>query len=405
MKMKEYYPKSGRVILHVDMNSFFASVEMAYDPGLKGKPLAIAGDVQQRKGIIVTCSYEARKFGVKTTMPVWQAKKRCPQLIVRKPNFERYRLASKAMFDILRGFSTMVEPVSIDEGYVDITDCHQLGTPVQIAKNIQTSILKQLDLPSSIGIAPNKFLAKTASGMKKPLGITVLRKRDIPAVLWPLPVADMHGIGEKTAEKLARIDIFTIRDLAHASDRKLNAALGIRGVKLKERANGIDPRKVDPEAAHVHKSIGSSMTLPKDISNRDELLHVLKELAAKVAERLKRKSYVSRNIMITIRYHHWVTVTRSHTLPNPVSGERDIYMAAKSLLAKHWNGDPVRLLGITGQDVIKEDRAYKQLDLFSFEKEAKKETLFHTIDQITEKYGPASIHMGIGRSQDDGKKS
>ena len=157
------YPKKGRVILHVDMNSFYASVEMANDTSLKGKPLAIAGDVEERRGIIITCSYEARKFGVKTTMPIWQAKKLCPQLIIQKPNFTRYREASVKMFELLRMYTELVEPVSIDEGYVDITACASLGSPIEIAKNIQTRLLETLDLPCSIGIAPNKFLAKTAS--------------------------------------------------------------------------------------------------------------------------------------------------------------------------------------------------------------------------------------------------
>ncbi|MFS0643938.1 DNA polymerase IV [Siminovitchia sp. 179-K 8D1 HS] len=399
--MKTFYPKNGRVILHVDMNSFYASVEMAYDPSLKGKPLAIAGDAKQRKGIIVTCSYEARKHGVKATMPVWQAKKLCPHLIVRKPNFDRYRIVSKAMFDILRTFSRLVEPVSIDEGYIDITNGHELGSPVQIAEKVQTEIMKQLDLPCSIGIAPNKFLAKMASGMKKPLGITVLRKRDIPGVLWPLPVIEMHGIGEKTAEKLAAINIFTIKDLAHANDIQLQAAIGIQGIKLKERANGNDMRKVDPEAANVNKSIGSSITLPRDISNQEELLHVLKELADKVAGRLKRKAYVANNIAIMIRYNSWDTVTRSSMQAKPVSAAGDIYLAAKTLFIKHWSGQPVRLLGITGQEIIKADQAFEQLDLFSYKKEAKKEPLYDAIDEITKKYGPSSIRMGVDQAKKD----
>src|SRR5690606_17106974 len=156
--MKEMYPKNGKVILHVDMNSFYASVEMAYDPSLQGKPLAIAGNVEERRGIIVTCSYEARAFGVKTTMPLWEAKRKCPNLIVRKPNFERYRTASLAMFDILRSYTELVEPVSIDEGYLDITDCYEKGSPIEIAKSIQETLKKTLLLPCSIGIAPNKFL-------------------------------------------------------------------------------------------------------------------------------------------------------------------------------------------------------------------------------------------------------
>lgn len=385
--MKEMYPKKGRVILHVDMNSFYASVEMAHDPSLKGKPLAIAGDVKERRGIIVTCSYEARRFGVKTTMPLWEAKKRCPQLIVKAPNFERYRAASMVMFELLNQFTDAVEPVSIDEGYLDITGCYELGSPITIAKTIQTRILDELDLPCSIGIAPNKFLAKMASDMKKPLGVTILRKRDIERVLWPLASGEMHGIGKKTANRLATIGIQTIGDLAKANEIQLKQLLGIYGLRLKERANGVDPRPVDPEAAAEFKSIGNSTTLPKDVSNQLELFRVLERLSEKVSIRLKRKNVVAMALGITIRFKDRLTITRSKKLRNPVQEKKEIFSFAKELLLKNWNGNPIRLLGITGSDLVDKHLAVKQLDLFSFEKEAKKEPLRKVVSELREKYG------------------
>ena len=385
--MKEMYPKNGRVILHVDMNSFYASVEMAHDPSLKGKPLAIAGNVEERRGIIVTCSYEARKFGVKTTMPLWQAKKLCPQIIVRKPNFDRYRAASTSMFDILRRYSHLVEPVSIDEGYMDITDSYELGSPLQIAESIQKVLLKELDIPCSIGIAPNKFLAKMASDMKKPLGITILRKRDIPSVLWPMAAGEMHGVGKKTAEKLAPLGIQTIGDLARANDIQLKVLLGINGLRLKDRANGVDKRAVNPESVYDFKSIGNSTTLAKDISNQHLLFEVIEGLVEKVTQRLKRKKVLAQTISVTIRYKDRKTITRSKKLTNPIGSSEDINTAAKRLFLKHWSGESVRLLGVTGTDLIEQDDAVKQLDLFSFEKEAKKEPLYHTMEMLREKYG------------------
>lgn len=385
--MKEMYPKKGRVILHVDMNSFYASVEMAYDQELKGKPLAIAGNPEERRGIIVTCSYEARKFGIKTTMPLWEAKKLCPDLIIKKPNFDRYRTASAAMFDILRQYTELVEPVSIDEGYLDITDCSDLGSPLHIAESIQKRILEQLDLPCSIGVAPNKFLAKTASDMKKPLGITVLRKRDIPSILWLLEAGQMHGVGSKTADKLNSIGIETIGELAKANDIQLKGLLGINGIRLKDRANGQDNRPVDPESVYDFKSIGNSTTLPRDISNQQELLKVLDKLSEQVAARMKRKEAVAANISVTIRFKDRKTITRSHKLQNPVSRQDEIASAAKSLFLKHWNGDSVRLLGITGTDLLEADKAVKQLDLFSYELDARKEPLFNTMSLLREKYG------------------
>ena len=387
INMKDMYPKNGRVILHVDMNSFYASVEMAYDPNLKGKPLAIAGNVEERRGIIVTCSYEARNFGVKTTMPLWEAKKLCPQLIVMKPNFERYRAASIGMFDILRQYTEMVEPVSIDEGYLDITESFEFGSPIDIAKSIQKRVLEQLDLPCSIGIAPNKFLAKMASDMKKPMGITILRKRDITKILWPLNTNEMHGVGKKTAEKLTTIGIHTIGDLAKGNEIQLKSLLGINGIRIKERANGIDKRPVDPGSIEEFKSIGNSTTLPRDVSNQHELYRVLDSLAETVSVRLKRKNVLTTTLGITIRYKDRRTITRSKKLPNPINHKEDLSVFAKQLFLKSWNGDPVRLLGITGNDLVDQDHAYKQLDLFSFENDAKKEPLLKTLSSLREKYG------------------
>ncbi|KON87133.1 DNA polymerase IV [Sporosarcina globispora] len=389
--MKQMYPKNGRVILHVDMNSFYASVEMAYDPLLKGKPLAIAGNPEERRGIIVTCSYEARSFGVKTTMPLWEAKKLCPQLIIMKPNFERYRTASMGMFDILHEYSSLVEPVSIDEGYVDITDSYEFGSPIEIAETIQKQIFQQLDLPCSIGVAPNKFLAKMASDMKKPMGITVLRKRDVPHILWPMQVEEMHGVGKKTGEKLRNLKITTIGELAKADEIILKAALGINGPRLKQKANGYDLTKVDPESASEFKSVGNSTTLPRDVSNQRELLQVFEKLAAQVSSRLKRKKVMTASLGITIRYKDRKTITRSRKLKNPIQQDEEIYKISKELFIKHWNGNAVRLLGITGADLVEPDQAVKQLDLFSFEKDAEKEPLFQTMDLLRKKYGSKII--------------
>ncbi|WP_456274132.1 DNA polymerase IV [Bacillus sp. AK031] len=397
--MHPHYPKKGRVILHVDMNSFYASVEAAYNPELKGKPLAIAGNPDERRGIIVTCSYEARSFGVKTTMPLWEAKKLCPQLIIMRPNFERYRAASQGMFDILRQYSQLVEPVSIDEGYVDITDSFSLGSPLFIAESIQNQVLSQLDLPCSIGIAPNKFLAKTASDMKKPMGITVLRKRDLPLKLWPLDVKEMHGIGEKTALKLNSVGINTIRELAAANDIILKSQLGINGLRLKSRANGSDDRPVDPDSVYDFKSIGNSTTLPRDTANQKELLSTLNQLSAKVASRMKSKDTLASTIIITLRFKDRKTITRSKKLKNPARTQEEIFEVAKALFLEHWNGNSIRLLGVTGQDLVERDEAALQLDLFSYEEHAKKEPLYETIEKLQSKFGKKMIQRGLAAKQ------
>ncbi|MFD1018630.1 DNA polymerase IV [Thalassobacillus hwangdonensis] len=385
--MSKYYPKNGRVIFHVDMNSFYASVEMAFNPELKGKPLAIAGNPEERKGIVVTSSYEARKHGVRTTMPLWEARKHCPDLIVMRPNFDRYRTASKEMFKILSDVTEQIQPVSIDEGYMDITDCEDQGTPLEIADQIQRRIAEELDLPCSIGIAPNKFLAKMASDMKKPMGITVLRKRDIPQKLWPLDIGEMYGVGEKTAEKLKKIDVKTIGDLAAHDVLQLKRVLGINGERLQNRANGVDQRPVDPDAVHEFKSIGKSTTLPEDTTDEREVQQVLRRLSSKVADRMRAKRVLARNVQVMIRYHDRKTITRSTQLPEHIKHAEDLFNISVRLFDQHWNQKPIRLLGVTAQDLAEEKELSQQLDLFSYETYAEKENLYKTIDDLTERYG------------------
>lgn len=392
--MKQYYPKDGRVIFHVDMNSFYASVEAAHDPSLKGKPLAIAGNAKERRGIIVTSSYEARAKGIRTTMPIWEAKKLCPTLIVMEPNFDRYRKASLQIFQLLREYTPLVEPVSIDEGYMDISSCYRLGTPLYIAQTIQKRILKELNLPCSIGIAPNKFLAKMASDMKKPRGITILRKREVEKVLWPLRVEEMHGIGKKTAEKLNKFGIITIGDLACADRLKLKQYLGVNGEKIFEHANGNDERAVDPDAVYDFKSIGNSTTLPVDTTSLEKIKAVLSNLADSVARRMSRKDVCAETIQITIRYSDRKTVTRSQTVVNPIESQSEIYKSALLLFNKHWNREPIRLLGITAQQLIDKKHAYKQLDLFNYKQDIKRYELTKTLDKLRNIFGEEAILKG-----------
>lgn len=377
--------KNHRVIFHIDMNSFYASVEMARDPKLKGKAIAIAGNPEQRKGIIVTSSYEARAKGVKTTMPLWEAKKLCPELIVLRPDFPSYREMSSRIFKLLYDITEWIEPVSIDEGYLDVTPLpiH----PLTLAEDIQTNILKQLDIPCSIGIGPNKFLAKTASDMKKPLGITVLRKRDIQSKLWPLPVSDMYGIGQKTAEKLNRIEIQTIEELATADTYALNQLLGINGERLQNRANGMDTRAVDPDALNEFKSIGNSETLPDDTTDETRLKQLLLKLTERVDGRLKRREVTGKSIQLTIRYKDRQTVTRSRTVSAFVDGVEDIYQVILELFAEHWTNQPVRLLGVTVSSLLERSSVLEQLSLFTYESQIKKAKAQETMKHLEEKYG------------------
>ncbi|WNB93622.1 DNA polymerase IV [Bacillus sp. NEB1478] len=380
-----------RIIFHVDMNSFYASVEMAKDSSLRGKPLAVAGNVEERKGIIVTCSYEAREKGVKTTMPLWQAKKLCPNLIVVPPDFETYKLYSSQIFRLLLEYTEWVEPVSIDEGYMDVTECQN---QLQLANEIQQRLLHELNMPCSIGIAPNKFLAKMASDMKKPLGITVLRKRDIPHKLWPLKVGELHGIGKKTEEKLNKYEIITVKDLAHAVDYEMKQRFGINGLKMKERANGIDSRPVDPSSVSDHRSIGSSTTLSEDIETVSEAEPVFRRLSEKVTKRLESKGCLALTVAITIRYSDRKTITRSKMLGNPSRNQEEIFKVAMKLFRQNWSKAAVRLLGITATEVIEKENATVQLDLFSVAKNEKEALLYDVLSTIEKKHGEGIIKRG-----------
>lgn len=394
--MSSFYPKNGRVILHIDANAFYASVEEAENPSLKQKPVIIAGNPEERKGIVVAANYLCKNRGVYTTMALREALKLVPEAVVIKPNHRVYKEYSKRIFTYVAGFSPLIEYASIDEAYLDISGCEELGAPIDIARRIQREVLEQFHIPLSIGIAPNKFLAKMASDMEKPLGVTVLRKRDVENVLWPRPVLEAHGIGDKTASKLKEKGIFTMGDLAKASDQLLASIMGIRGIRMKERVNGVDDRPVDPAANASFKSIGNSTTFAHNMTEPAAIHRKLEALAQSVSERMKQKRAVSRTIQVMIRYDDFKTVTRSQTLERDIEEKADILAAAEKLFFKHWNGAPVRLLGITAQNAMDKRTITKQMDLFSFQEEAdKSEPLYQTVEAIKRKFGEHMIKKGF----------
>lgn len=383
------------ILFHIDMNCFYASVEQSLNPRLKGKPVAVGGDPKERRGIIVTCSYEARALGIFTTMRVTDAMKICPQLIILKPNFERYRDASKKMFDILRSYTPLVEPVSIDEGYMDVSEIVNGKEAIQLASVIQRRLQKELDLPCSIGIAPNKFLAKTASDMKKPLGITVLRKREVKDVLWHLPVIEMHGIGKSTAQKLNDLHIQTIGDLATFDPVLLKQSFGKNGLRLFERANGIDDRAVDPESVFDTKSVGNSTTLAENIVSLRKLEETISLLATKVASRLQSKFLAGKTLSIQLRTADWKQITRSQTFTNGLYKQADIAREAKELARRHWNGEALRLVGVMVSHVENRQNRMEQLDIFTFKEHIKDEPVMTVMNELREKYGDQIIVRGM----------
>ncbi|WP_405110758.1 DNA polymerase IV [Paenibacillus sp. FSL K6-1217] len=388
----QYYPASGRVILHVDMNAFYCSVHEAEDPEqYKGKATAVAGSVEARRGIIVTCSYAARRLGISTGMQVQKALRICPSLMLIKPDFHLYRKYSNAFMQIAYSYTPLLEAVSIDECYLDITGSRQFGTPPEIAEALQRRIMEELGLPCSIGIAPNKLLAKIASDLKKPSGISVLRLRDVPSVLWDKPCNEMFGIGGKTAEKLRKLGIYSIGQLAAADEAMLVSHFGVMGAWLKRAGNGIDHGIVNPQREQS-KSIGHTTTLPHDVVGLAEARPILLNLSDQVARRLRKQGLVAAGVQLTIRTPDMKTITRSRQLEAPTESAEDIYKTACDQFARHWKADkPVRLLGVTLQGLIPKEESAIQLDLFDYERQPKKESLNKAMDMLRNKFGENAV--------------
>ena len=337
-----------KVVFLVDMNAFFISCEMTRDPLLRGKPAAVAGNPKTRTGIILAANYEARAYGVKTAMVLHEAKKLCPNMLLVPPDHHFYSAKSRQVMDLLSNYTPVLQQNSIDEAWLDMTGMESLfGTPVEAAKTIMKDIEDALGLWCSIGIAQNKFLAKMASEMKKPLGITELWEADIPEKLWPLDVAIMYGVGKKTAEKLDRLGIHLIGDLAKADRNILAGALGKHGLAIYRHANGIDNEPVVSHQAGEMKSVGRETTLSEDISDVKVAQEVLLELSDDVGMTLRKYGKKGRTVHITLKYTDFKSVTRQTTVA-PTSATRDIYRTGCALLEKNWSRSrPVRLIGIS----------------------------------------------------------
>ena len=391
-----------RVIFLVDMNAFFISCEIIRHPEIIGKPAAVAGDPKNRSGIILTANYEARKFGVKTTMVLHEALKLCPRLLLIPPDHHFYELKSREVMNIFSMFTPVIEQNSIDEAWLDMTGCEGIfGEPAESAKKIQERIKNELDLWCSIGISENKFLSKMASDMKKPLGITELWKKDIKQKLWPLPVQSMYGVGKQTAQKLQSTRIETIGDLALSNRDTLIKKLGKAGAEIHQLANGIDNSPVTPRSQGDMKSIGRSTTLSSDISDIEYAKIILIKLSEEVGMTARKYEKKGRTVQINIKYANFTTITRQKSVPATYL-TKEIYSAVMELLQKNWNKDlKVRLLGISLSG-FEANLDTKQICMFqlpeiSDEKNDAGKTykLENTVDVIREKYGTSIISRAI----------
>jgi DNA polymerase-4 len=384
-----------KVIFLVDMNAFFISCEMTRNDSLVGKPAAVAGDPKKRTGIILAANYEARSCGVKTTMVLHEAIELCPNLILVLPDHHFYGQKSKEVMDLLSKYTPILEQNSIDEAWLDMTGSEGLfGKPVEAAKRIMDEIKDRLGLWCSIGIAENKFLAKMAAEMKKPLGITELWEQDIPIKLWPLPVKEMYGIGGKTAEKLNRMGIKTISDLAKFDRKLIVKTLGKSGNEIYLYANGIDDSPVLACKTDDMKSIGRSTTLPEDISDIEKAKIVLMELADDIGMTARRHNKKGRTVHLTLKYSDFQVATRQTTIPATYT-TKEIYQAGCSLLEQNWNRlHPVRLIGISLSG-FHEDCSSDQLSLFDHMedngKNEKNERIDKAMDKIRNKHGSEII--------------
>jgi DNA polymerase-4 len=382
----------ARCIFHIDLDAFFVSVEQAINPRLKGKPVIVGGD-PERHGVVASASYEARPFGIHAGMPLSKAHHLCPQAIFLRANFTRYRDASSKFMKILADFSPHIEPLGLDEAYLDVTECKEpYGSPQQLALAIKERICKELKLTASVGIGTCKVVAKIASDLCKPNGLLEVAPGKERDFLNPLPVAKLPGVGKKTEQVVKQMGISTIGELASLSLEVVESRLGAIGVAIRRYANGIDDREV--EAPEEPKSISQQVTFARDTLERSFLETNLKQICQEVGEKLRCQDKRARCVTLKLRYADFKTITRQITLKEASNTNQVIYTTALWLLNKSLaqREKPIRLIGIKVANLVGKER---QLCMFDPERE-RMERLDKAIDQIRRKHGQAAIKMGKG---------
>lgn len=380
-------------ILLADMNSFFASVHQAMEPRLRGKPVIVGGDPAKRHGIVLAASYEAKAFGVKTGMAVWEARSLCPAGIFLKPGHSHYVNFSARIIRIMKDFSPLVEPFSIDEAFINLSGCgHFFSSSLEAALQLKKRIKEEIGVLCSVGIGPNKILAKMAAGMQKPDGLTVLDLTDVPDKLWPLPVRELFGVGARLEKRLRDLNIHTVGELACYPMPVLRKRFGLLGHVLHLSANGIDYSPVDPHSLERVKSIGHQVTLPKDYRGYRQVEVVILELCEIVCRRVRLGGYAGRTVNLTLKDVEFLWLTRAQSIPCPTASVNDIYKVAVELLHRHWpEWKPVRMVGVSLAGLVK--NTSEQMDLFG---EAERARLLHAAcDRIKDRFGEQSILRGV----------
>ncbi|MGG7147292.1 DNA polymerase IV [Clostridium butyricum] len=344
-------------ILHVDMDAFFASVEQMDNPELKGKPV-IVGGISER-GVVSTCSYEARKYGVHSAMPIFMAKEKCPNGIFVSGRYGRYTKISQEIFKILSDVTPIIEQVSIDEGYLDLSQS-RFENGIDAARYIKNKVFKEIGLTISVGISYNKFLAKLASDWNKPNGIKEISRSMIPDILLPLPLSKIHGLGKISVGKLNNMGIFYIKDLYNMDKNFYIEYLGKNGLDIYDRIRGIDNRKI--ETIRERKSVGKERTLKFDTDNKEELLQYLKEFSFEIEEMLCAKNVVGKTVTLKFKTKDFENHTRSRTLNNYISHHEDIFNVSKELLESEELKSNLRLIGVSISSF--KEKEIEQMTLF-----------------------------------------
>ncbi|HEY5583238.1 MAG TPA: DNA polymerase IV [Ruminiclostridium sp.] len=387
-----------RVILHSDLNNFYASVECLYNPELRDKPVVVGGSVEHRHGIILAKNNIAKSFGIKTGEAIWQAKQRCPNLIVVPPNYERYIRFSKLAREIYRDYTDKVEAFGIDENWLDVTNSVRLfGDGEQIANEIRERVKSETGLTVSVGVSWNKVFAKLGSDMKKPDAVTVISQDNYKRNVWSLPAKELLYVGPSTWRKLTKIGLYTIGDIATVSPAVLKSLLGKWGEYLWSFANGLDSTPVALISNEsIIKGIGNSMTTPRDLENNEDVKILLYVLSESIAERLRKHYFKGKTIQIHVRDKELVTIDRQGQLNTHTFISGEIAEKAFEIFVKNWTWEkPIRSIGVRATDLVAAD-TYTQLSLFDDENiRVKKDFLEKSIDDVRRRFGHYSVQRAL----------
>ncbi len=385
-------PPKIKKIIHLDMDAFYASVEKLDNPELKGKPVIVGGS--SRRGVVSAASYEARKFKIHSAMPIAQARKLCPHGIFLPVRMKRYREISNKIFSIFQKYTPQVEPLSLDEAFLDVTTSSRLfGSAEEIAGQIRKQVFKETGLTVSAGVASSKLVAKIASDIKKPDGLTIVPAGGEAEFLAPLPIKRLWGVGKKTQKNLALLGIRTIGDIANLPLELLEQKFGKHGKSLHCAARGLDERDVETE--HETKSVGHEFTFETDLADIESIHRELLELAVKVAKRLRVKQLLGRTITLKVKYHDFRQITRSTTINVHIADSKRIYEEVLQLLKKTDTGEKtVRLLGISVSGLKHESSSKQQFLFQGMQTDMKRQEINKALDTIQEKFGSTAILPG-----------